>query len=97
MIRMLSVISGVLLAGCTPTPPDRAQVADDCEDRARVAQGPTGDVTIGASTRHGGFVDASVEISSDYLRGLDPIRVYESCVFDRTGDLPIRPPVLRKR
>jgi hypothetical protein len=29
------------------------------------------------------------------LRGLDPVAVYERCVFQRTGDLPIRPPVLR--
>jgi hypothetical protein len=94
---MLSVLFGLYLVGCTPVPPDPAYVADICEDRARAAEGPTGDVTIGASTHHGGFVDASVEISSDFLRGLDPIRVYERCVFERTGDLPIRPPVLRNR
>jgi len=26
---------------------------------------------------------------------LDPLEVYEQCVFDRTGQAPIRPPVLR--
>ncbi|MEP1388936.1 MAG: hypothetical protein ABJO29_05180 [Yoonia sp.] len=93
----LSIISIALLAGCALPPPDPALVADQCEQRARDAQGPTGEVTVGFNNRSGGFADASVGVTSDFLRGLDPIAVYERCVFQRTGELPIRPPVLRNR
>jgi hypothetical protein len=95
MKRRLSIISFALLAGCELPALDPALVADQCEQRARDAQGPTGDVTIGVNSRSGGFANASVGINSDFLRGLDPNAVYERCVFQRTGDLPIRPPVLR--
>jgi hypothetical protein len=35
-------------------------------------------------------------VSSDYLTGRDPLEVYESCVIERTGALPIRPPALSR-
>ena len=94
-MRTLSIISVTLLAACELPPPDPARVADQCEERARAAQGPTGQFTVGVNNRSGGFADASVGITSDFLRGLDPVAVYERCVFERTGELPIRPPVLR--
>ena len=80
-------------AGCTPISPERA--ADRCEERARAAQGPTGTITIGANNRTGGFFEGSVGISSDAIRGLDPEAVYDRCVLELTGELPIRRPVLR--
>lgn len=83
------------LAACDLPPPDPARVADQCEDRAREAQGPTANVTLGVNSNSGGFAEGSVGITSDFLRGRDPIEVYESCVFSRTGQPPIRPPVLR--
>jgi hypothetical protein len=95
MMRSLSIIAFALLAACDLPPPDPSRVADLCEERARAAQGPTGQITIGTSSSSGGFAGASVGVSSDFLRGEDPIRVYEKCVFQRTGALPIRPPVLR--
>jgi hypothetical protein len=84
-----------LLAACELPPPDPALVADRCEERARAAQGPSGQITVGTSSSDGQFANASVGISSDFLRGADPVSVYERCVFQRTGELPIRPPVLR--
>ena len=33
----------------------------------------------------------SIGISSEFLRGKDPQRVYENCVFQKTGQGPIRP------
>jgi len=62
---------------------------------ARAAQAPTASLTLGASSRSGGFAEGSVGITSDFLRGADPVQVYERCVFERTGAPPIRPPVLR--
>lgn len=69
--------------------PERA--ADLCEERARAATGPTGEVGIGINNR--GKTSSSIEIgvTSDYLRGRDPYVVYDECVRARTGQGPIRP------
>jgi hypothetical protein len=91
-------LAGLVLAGvaaCTPVPVDPERVAQQCEERARAAQGPTGTVTIGANSRSGPSVGASVGVTGDFLAGRDPMQVYESCVFQRTGQAPIRPPRLR--
>lgn len=96
MIR--SVILGVTLAvvsACTPTPVTPAQAAERCEARARAAQGPTGDVTFGVNNRTGASTSASIGISSDFVRGLDPDAVFDRCVLEMTGESPIRRPVLR--
>lgn len=83
-----------LLAACDPGPVDPETAARACEARAREAQGPTGGLTVGASSSDGPFAGLSIGVSSDYLGGRDPLEVYESCVVDRTGALPIRPPSL---
>lgn len=88
-----AVCMGFLVVGCTPMSPERA--ADRCEERARGAQAPEAAVTIGANSRTGGFVDGEISITSDFIQGRDPVAVYESCVFQLTGELPIRPPRLR--
>jgi hypothetical protein len=85
----------LLLAACD-TPVDPERVARQCEERARAAQGPTGSVTVGANSEDGPFVDAEIGITGDFLAGRDPQKVYEDCVFQRTGQGPIRPPVLRR-
>jgi hypothetical protein len=84
-----------ILAGCDVPPVTPEQAADRCEARARATQGPTGGVTIGANNRTGGFANAEIGISSDFLRGDDPLQVYQACVFQLTGQMPVRPPVLR--
>jgi len=97
MVRHLRIL--VLLCGasavlaCTPISPERA--ADKCEERARGAQAPEGEITVGANSNSGGFVNGSISISSDFVQGRDPVAVYEACVFQMTGELPIRPPRLR--
>ncbi|MEO9823095.1 MAG: hypothetical protein ABJF50_01595 [Paracoccaceae bacterium] len=83
------VILGCLMLGaCGPMSPDRA--ADVCEDRARAAQGPTGEIGVGVGS---GGTSGSFEIgvTSDYLQGRDPYQVYENCVRQKTGQGPIRP------
>lgn len=77
------------LAACGPVSPEVA--ARQCEERARAAQGPTGEIGLGISS--GGDTSASLEIgvTSDYLRGRDPYIVYEECVRQKTGQGPIRP------
>ena len=83
------------LAACDLPPPDPIRVAQQCEQQARDAQAPTGSLTLGANNRSGGFVEGSIGITSDFLRGRDPLQVYEECVFARTGAPPVRPPRLR--
>lgn len=96
-MRAFLIIPIIGLSACDLPPPDPALVADQCEERARAAQAPTGQLTLGTSSNNGNFANASVGVSSDFLHGADPIAVYERCVFQRTGELPIRPPVLRNR
>lgn len=85
----------ILLAACDPVPMDPVRAADLCEQRARAAQEPTGEVTLGYSTREGAYSGAEIGLSSDFLQGRDPLVVYEECVYQRTGQGPIRPPRLR--
>lgn len=89
MIRTAGVLAVIAIAGCAPVTPERA--ADRCEERARAAQGPEIGLTLGANSRSGTVAGGSIAISSDALRGLDPLAVYESCVMNLTGELPIRP------
>ena len=93
MIKRSAAPLLLMLVACGPISPERA--AEICEDRARAAQGPTGRVTVGTNSRDGGFGGLRIGVSSDFIAGRNPVEVYESCVFDRTGLAPIRPPVLR--
>lgn len=83
------------LGGCSPRPVDPERIAQQCEERARAAQGPTGSMTIGINSRSGPSVGASIGMTGDFLAGRDPMQVYIDCVFQRTGQAPIRPPALR--
>ena len=89
----LLILTAATLAACAPITPERA--ADRCEERARAAQGPEVGVTIGANSNNGPFASGRISISSDALQGRDPQAVYEQCVFDLTGEMPIRPVRLR--
>lgn len=79
----------LLLAACGPVSPEVA--AQQCEERAREAAGPTGTVKIGVNSD--GEVSSGLEIgiSSDAIMGRDPEDVYISCVRQKTGQDPIRP------
>ena len=84
--------SVLLLAACGTITPERA--AQQCEERAQAAMGPSGKVTVGANSQAGGFASASFTISSDYLAGRDPYEVYRTCYVEKIGQEPYRPPVL---
>ncbi|MBP1804971.1 hypothetical protein [Rubellimicrobium aerolatum] len=92
---MLLAAGALLLAACEPGPVDPERAAQVCEQRARGAQGPTGSVTVGASSSDGAFGGVAIGLTGDYLAGRDPIEVYTRCVEQRTGQPPIRPPRLR--
>lgn len=83
----------VLLAGCAPQTMDAERAHELCSERARAAAGPTGSVTLGANSKSGPFMGASIGISTDYLAGKDPNTVYSECFARQTGGQisPYRP------
>lgn len=89
MKRYAPVLLLLTAVACGPMSPERA--ARICEERARAATGPTGEIGIGITS--GGDARGSFEIgiNSDYLQGRDPYEVYDSCVRQKTGQGPIRP------
>lgn len=80
-----------LLAGCGPMSPEAAAL--QCEERARAADGPTGEFGIGIGS-DGVKSKIEIGITSDYIAGRDPYAVYDQCVRQLTGQGPIRPLVL---
>lgn len=78
-----------LLAACGPVTPEMA--ANQCEERARRATGPTGEARIGVNSEKGVVGGVEIGITSDFIAGRDPQDVYESCVFNLTGQPPVRP------
>lgn len=94
MLRLLPLLALPVLAACQQGPMDPLEAARLCEDRARAARGPTGEVAVGASSSDGPFAGVGITLSSDYIRGRDPFEVYRTCVVERTGAEPVRPPAL---
>lgn len=78
-----------LMAACGPMSPERA--ADLCEERARAATGPTGEIGVGINNKGEAKGSFEIGITSDYIRGRDPYIVYDECVRQKTGQGPIRP------
>ena len=72
-----------------------AEAERQCFERARLAQKPRGEISVGATSdgRRGAAVE--LEITSDYLLGKDPSAVYESCVMSKVGEPPSRPLYMR--
>lgn len=68
-----------------------AEAERQCFERARLAQQPRGEVTLGVGSGGKRAAGVELEISSDYLLGRDPSAVFESCVMQKTGEPPTRP------
>jgi hypothetical protein len=87
----LLLVAAASVAACGPIDPGVA--ADQCEERARQADGPFGEVQLGTLRgRAAGSIE--VGITSDYLSGRDPYEVYDTCVRAKTGQGPVRPLIL---
>ncbi|MCC6007710.1 MAG: hypothetical protein JJU40_08525 [Rhodobacteraceae bacterium] len=87
-----AALAGALaLSGCgLPLMMDMETAMRVCRDEARSAMGPR--VNLDLATGTGGpRVGGAVEISTDWLFGRDPERIYTDCVVRRTGELPTRP------
>jgi hypothetical protein len=83
------VLSLLLLSACGPMTLQEAE--RQCFERARLAQQPRGEVAIGVGTGGRAVGAFEVEVTSDFIRGRDPVAVYETCVMSKSGQPPSRP------
>ncbi len=83
------VLAALVLTACGPVSPEVA--AAQCEERARAAQGPTGEIGVGINSDGNVSTGLSIGLSSDFIAGRDPEEVYVNCVRQKTGMDPIRP------
>ena len=89
MIRALVICAALVTTACGPISPERA--AEQCEERAREAAGPTTEIGIRVNSDGRVTSGISIGITSDFLTGKDPEQVYVDCVEQKTGQPPIRP------
>lgn len=86
----LFALSGLLaLTACGPV--SRASAERTCFERARLAVHPRGEVGLGMTSAGRTASKFEIEISSDYIQGRDPSAVYDSCVYQKSGQLPSQP------
>ncbi len=83
------MIPFLMLAACGPISVDEAE--RQCFERARLAQQPRGEVSVGVNSDGKAAGGLELSISSDYLTGRDPAEVYNSCVMSKAGEMPSRP------
>jgi len=83
------ILGATCIVACGPVSPELA--ADECEEQARQAAGPTGKAEIGVNSDREATSSITIGVTSDFLLGKDPRQVYDDCVFQKTGQGPIRP------
>ena len=79
----------MLMTACGPVP--LVQAEKECLERAQLAQQPRGEVSLGIGSNGKPAGGLTVGISSDFIQGRDPSQVFDSCVFQRAGQMPSRP------
>lgn len=79
----------LMLAACGPVPLPQAE--RECFQKARLAQQPRGEVSIGANSDGKAVGGIELTVTSDYIMGRDPSAVFEACVMQRAGVPPSRP------
>jgi len=83
------VLIFLVLAACGPL--SVAEAERQCLERARLAERPRGEVSVGMTSNGKAAAGLDVTISSDYIMGRDPSAVFDSCVVGRSGEMPSRP------
>jgi hypothetical protein len=79
----------IALAACGPIPVNRAE--EQCFDRARLAAKPRGMISAGVNSNGDAMGGLKLEVSSDYLMGRDPSAIFDTCVYQKSGQPPTRP------
>jgi hypothetical protein len=94
-MRVFGVVLAALtlLTACGPISLEQAE--RQCFERARLAQQPRGEISVGASSDGRTAAGLELNVSSDFLLGRDPSAVYETCVMQKAGEPPSRPLYLR--
>lgn len=88
-MRGLAILVLGVLVGCGPIPVDRAE--RQCLDRAMLAAKPRGEIGAGISSTGQTAARLKIELSSDYFMGRDPSAVFDTCVYQKSGQPPTRP------
>lgn len=88
-MKRLILGSFLVLVACGPMSVQEAE--RQCFERARLAQQPRGEISVGASSDGRRVAGLELNVSSDFLTGRDPSAVYESCVMSKSGEPPSRP------
>lgn len=81
------------LAACGPVSVEQAERM--CYDRARLAAAPRGEIGMGVNSEGSVGTGIKLEISSDYIAGRDPSAIYDSCVYQKSGQPPRLPLYMR--
>ncbi|TGD43512.1 hypothetical protein EEB11_08885 [Pseudotabrizicola sediminis] len=89
MRRVLVMGLPLMLLACGPVPLPQAE--RECLQRARLAQQPRGEVAAGVGTGGRAVGRIKLEVTSDFIMGRDPSAVYDSCVYQKSGQAPSRP------
>lgn len=78
-----------LMSACGPM--SVAQAESQCFLRARQAANPLAGYSVGVGSEGVYTGDLGIAISSDLLAGRDPSAVYDTCVIQKSGELPRTP------
>ncbi|WP_103334502.1 hypothetical protein [Pseudotabrizicola formosa] len=89
MRRVLILGLPLMLLACGPIPVPQAE--RECLQRARLAQQPRGEAAVGFDSEGGMRTRFEMDITSDFITGRDPSAVYDSCVYQKSGQAPSRP------
>lgn len=87
-MRRLALLLPLAVLACGPIPVEQAERA--CVERARLAEGPKGEIAVGATSDGRAYGRVEIEVSSDYVQGRSPEAVFTSCVITRSGEAPTR-------
>lgn len=88
-LAALILAPAIALAACGPIPVNRAE--EQCFDRARLAAKPRGMISAGVNSNGDAIGGLKLEVSSDYLMGRDPAAIFDTCVYQKSGQPPTRP------
>ena len=81
------------LTACGPVSVERAEAGAVVAHR--LAAAPRGEVALGIGSDGKAASSIKLEISSDYIAGRDPSAIYDSCVYQKSGQPPRLPLYMR--
>lgn len=88
-MRVLLLLPFLAFAACGPVPVNRAE--QQCLDRALLAAKPRGMISAGVNSSGNATGGLRLQVSSDFLLGRDPSAVFDTCVYQKSGQPPTRP------